>query len=224
MSTSDSTGAAPVDGHVAAELPGLIGGELELAEMQRVTRHLRKCADCRAELVEVAAGIGVMRSLDRTANAQPVSASPTASRRATPARRRVVAWAAAAVLVVAAAISATVVATRDNSPKRTVVVLAPVANQDARGRVAMQARNGAQDMEVRTTLGAAPKTSYYEVWLLERSTGKMLPVGVLPPDGNGVFRLSSDIVQGYDTVDISLQPDNGGTAHSKDSLLRANFA
>jgi anti-sigma-K factor RskA len=174
--------------------------------------------------VEVATGVGVMRSLDRSAEAVPVAAVPTTDRRATSARRRALAWAAAAVLLVAVAVSATVIATRDHSPNRTVVVLAPVSNQDARGNVAMQARNGAQDMVVRTTLGAAPRASYYEVWLLERGTGKMLPVGVLPPDGNGEFRLSSDILQGYDTVDISLQPNNGDTAHSNDSLLRADYA
>ena len=79
-------------------------------------------------------------------------------------------------------------------------------------------------MEVATSLGAAPRDQYYEVWLLDRGTGKMLPVGVLPPDGRGEFRLPSEILAGYDSVDISLQPNDGGTEHSADSVLRADYA
>ena len=52
----------------------------------------------------------------------------------------------------------------------------------------------------------------------------MLPVGVLPPDGRGTFRLSSEILDGYDSVDISLQPNDGDTEHSADSVLRADYA
>ena len=52
----------------------------------------------------------------------------------------------------------------------------------------------------------------------------MLPVGVLPPDGRGTFRLPGEILAGYDSVDISLQPNDGGTQHSDDSVLRADYA
>jgi hypothetical protein len=99
-----------------------------------------------------------------------------------------------------------------------------VAKGSAAGTVAMRQAGSAQAMEVDTSLGSAPANRYYEVWLLDRGTGKMLPVGVLPPDGHGTFRLSGEILNGYDSVDISLQPNNGSTQHSSDSVLRANYS
>ena len=104
------------------------------------------------------------------------------------------------------------------------VELTPVSKGTAAGTVAMRESGSAQAMEVDTSLGAAPRDQYYEVWLLDRKTQKMLPVGVLPPDGQGTFRLPSEILAGYDSVDISLQPNNGDTEHSADSVLRANYA
>ncbi len=225
MSTSDSSGRARSDVHVVDELAALMGGELDLDSTRFVTRHLRACDACRQELVEVAAGIGVMRRIDGAAAPDAVPTTPVASTASTGrSRSRWLAVSAAALLVAAIAVGATLFATRDGESDRTVVSLAPVEGATATGEVAMRDAGSAQAMEVKTSLGAAPEAGYYEVWLLDSETGKMLPVGVLPPDGTGEFRLPSSLLESYDTVDISLQPDDGTTEHSNDSLLRADYA
>ena len=212
--------------HVEAELAALLGGELDLDATRAVTTHLRGCADCRNELVETAAGIALMRRLDRAATL--VADRPAPTRHAKPARSRsraVVLVAAAVVLLFAGAVAtATLLAGRGSSGPDATVAFAPVSGGTARGSVGMQAAGDAQTMAVDTSLGAAPPDTYYEVWLLDRSTGKMLPVGVLPPDGRGTYRLPGRILERYDTVDISRQADDGTTAHSDDSVLRADYA
>jgi hypothetical protein len=220
VSTSD-------DRHVEEELPALVSGELDLDTTRVVTTHLRACDGCRAELVEVTAGIAMMRRLDQ---AEPSVTAPVpieTARAATGSRSRtrwIVAAAAAVLLIVVVGVAAAVVDGRGSDGPDAEVALAPVSGAAARGSVAMTATGAAQAMEVDTSLGAAPPDSYYEVWLLDRTTGKMLPVGVLPPDGTGTYRLPGSLIEQYDTVDISLQPDDGGTAHSADSVLRADYA
>ncbi len=236
---------ASSDRHVEEELPALLAGELDLDTTRAVTGHLRSCPDCRDELVEVAAGISVMRQLDQTSLDQtsldetsldettvddgPVAAPVPIDAARRPARprphtRTMLLVAAAVALVFAGVVTAAAMLSREQSPDATVA-LAPVAGQSAAdGSVAMREAGDAQAMEVDTSLGAAPSDAYYEVWLLDRASGKMLPVGVLPPEGRGTYRLPASILEQYDTVDISLQPDDGTTAHSSDSVLRADYA
>ena len=62
------------------------------------------------------------------------------------------------------------------------------------------------------------------MWLLNTHTNGMVAVGVLPTSGIAHFTLPSDLLERYDAVDLSLQPDNGQTTHSSDSVLRAKYA
>ena len=144
------------------------------------------------------------------------------------AGRGAVVLAAAVILVLAGVVTTTVMLANRGDRRglpQAKVELAPVSKGTVDGTVAMRESGSAvRAMEVATSLDAAPTDQYYEVWLLDRATGKMLPVGVLPPDGRGTFRLPSDIIAGYDSVDISLQPNDGSTEHSADSVLRANYA
>jgi anti-sigma factor RsiW len=217
------------DEHVVEELPALVGGELDLDETRRVTNHLRACAECRQELVEVAAGIGLMRRLDEVSAVpvdvpEPLPVSLESVRRSRSRPAVLVAAAAAILLLVGVAVAGFTLTGSDDSGPSARVVLAPVSTDNARGSVAMRTAGSAQAMEVDTSLDAAPSDGYYEVWLLDRDSGQMLPVGVLPPDGRGTYRLSGELLERYDTVDISLQPDDGSTEHSKDSVLRANYS
>lgn len=217
------------DRHVEEELPALLGGEIDLEMTRDVTGHLRSCPDCRNELVEVAAGISVMRRLDQTSATDgsqdapvPIAATPARSR--SRSRTTVLVAAAVAIVFAGAVTTAALLAGRGSGGPDATVALAPVSDEAARGSVAMTDVGVAHAMEVDTSLGAAPPDAYYEVWLLDRDTGKMLPVGVLPPDGRGTYRLPGSLVEQYDTVDISLEPDDGSTAHSTDSVLRADYA
>ena len=65
---------------------------------------------------------------------------------------------------------------------------------------------------------------FYYAWLLDPTTNKMLPVGVVDPSGASTFDLGGDLVKRYSAVDISLQADNGDPAHSPVSVLRATYA
>ena len=232
MTPSDDLGPGRPGGHVAEELAALVGGELELDETRAVTGHLRTCADCRQDLVEVTAGIALMRRLDAldrlpadTAE-PPTAVPPTVDARTRRSRPRATLLIAAAVALVFAGVVSTTALLADRSDERpeATVVLAPVSDPSARGVVAMRASGSAQAMEVDTSLGEAPVHWYYEVWLLDSDTGKMLPVGVLPPDGHATYRLPGNLLESYDSVDISLQPDDGSTQHSSDSILRADYA
>ena len=65
---------------------------------------------------------------------------------------------------------------------------------------------------------------FYEVWLLRAASGQMLSVGVLPPDGKARYALPADLLAAYDSIDVSLERDDGVLAHSSDSVLRAKYA
>lgn len=96
------------------------------------------------------------------------------------------------------------------------------APKSATGQVTMLGRRGVRVVDVRTTrLPSPPPNHFYEVWLLDPKTDKMLPMGVLSPSGSGRFAMPSDLAAGYSAVDISLQANNGDPAHSKTSELRA---
>ena len=65
---------------------------------------------------------------------------------------------------------------------------------------------------------------FYEAWLLQPASGKMLPVGVLLTPGSPVsYRLPATLTLGYSYVDISRQANDGDPAHSADSVLRAQL-
>jgi anti-sigma-K factor RskA len=77
-------------------------------------------------------------------------------------------------------------------------------------------------MIVRTRdLAGLSSQKFYEVWLLDPATQKMLAVGVLPPSGNGDYEVTAGLMAGYSAVDVSLQSDDGNPAHSQTSVLRA---
>jgi anti-sigma-K factor RskA len=226
VTTSDDFGSRQSDRHVAEELLALIRGELDLDEIRVVTGHLRGCSACRQELVEVAAGIAVMRGLDDTSAEREATPAqlplPTARR---PRRSRSALLVAASIaLICAGAVTAAAVFTNRNSGPQRTVAFAAIDKSTAHGSVAMKPSGSAQDMNVDTSLATVPRDHYYEVWLLDRASGKMLPVGVLPPDGRGRYRLPTTILASYDAVDISLQADNGDPKHSADSVLRAQYA
>lgn len=61
---------------------------------------------------------------------------------------------------------------------------------------------------------------FYEVWLLDPRTDKMLPLGVLPPSGRATFAVPATLTEGYSAVNVSLQPNNGDPAHSATSELQ----
>ena len=73
-------------------------------------------------------------------------------------------------------------------------------------------------------LPPAGRGHFYEAWLLQPASGKMLPVGVLLTPGSPVsYRLPATLTLGYSYIDISRQANDGDPAHSADSVLRAQL-
>ena len=233
----------PADMHPTDQLAPMIEGELALAELRDVVRHVRRCPVCQAELVEVAAALGALRGvardgLDDIAEPPPLAVHPIeiapspgggTSTDGAPRRARsrplvtVVAAAAAVIIVIAAGL---LVRTQlgdeavEGPPVASAELLPKGPVPDAGGVVTMTDEAGEQTMAVSTTqLPPAAEGEFYEVWLLQPDTGQMLAVGVLPDSGAASFALPAEIVSNYQAVDVSLQPDNGVIAHSGNSIL-----
>jgi anti-sigma factor RsiW len=226
--------------HPYEELPGLLFGELNRAEVSLVSDHLAGCDDCRRELAVLAATSASLRATARHAELVPAGvlqpgpgAAPdpvpagTAARAPRAGRRRVPLLGLAAALlvaVVAAVVLWTVGPLRPGEPERTVP-LAGVGAVAASGRASMAGAGPDRRMTVTASgLPALGPGQFYEVWLLDPDAGTVFAVGVLPPAGQGHFTLPASVVGRYQAVDVSLEADDGDPAHSKRSLLRGRYA
>ena len=153
------------------------------------------------------------------------SVSASKSLRSRSGRFSIVAVAAAMGLVATLGIAAF----RSSHPSMQPVVaraaLEPLsAPASTGGSVTVVAEESVRQMTVRTReLVHPPARHFYEVWLLDPSTQKMLPMGVLSPSGTGSYSVSASIMAGYSAVDVSLQADDGNPIHSQTSVLRATF-
>jgi len=219
--------------HCDEELIALLSGELDRETTTQVVSHLRECGECTAALISVAVAYGTLRAARRaedaliprtsvaTAVPEPVE-QPPLGRRPVKKTHRLSLVAAAAVLVLGA-LGAALALRGTSSPP--VYALATLHHMDApataSGRVTVRSTNQVKFMDVVTIdLPAAPANHYYEVWLLQPATNKMLPVGLLPPSGEGTYSVAGGIMSQYSAVDISLQTNDGNPAHSKYSVLR----
>lgn len=149
-------------------------------------------------------------------------------RRSTRSRRLALIVTGVAAAALALAWLGTVVVRSGNSPSAPVVAsaaLQPIdAPSSAAGWIKAVAVGDARKLTVETkNLDAPSSQQYYEVWLLNPATQKMLPVGVLPPTGTGNYEMGASIMAGYSAVDVSLQANNGNPVHSTTSVMRATF-
>jgi hypothetical protein len=139
--------------------------------------------------------------------------------------RRRLAVIAAAVVVIAGAIAAALGLAASGPPVLSQAALHPLqAPAAAHGAVTVTAASGARQVQVSTGgLPAPGQGHYYEVWLLDPATLKMMPMGALPPSGQASFGVATGLMTGYSAVDISLQANNGNPAHSAVSVLRGTL-
>lgn len=236
--------------HVGDDLPALLAGDCDRAQMLAVAAHLRTCPLCRDELVSVALATGTLRAAARAerdvlAPAGPVSpadapaggpgdgpaatpdwlASSLRSRQRFGGRRRL-ALAAASVIILAGAAAAAIGLSASGSPVVASATLHPLqAPASASADITVTSSSGGRLMVVRTYgLPAPGGQHFYEVWLLDPVTLKMMPMGTLPPSGQASYGLSASLMAGYSAVDISLQANNGNPAHSAVSVLRGSLA
>ena len=228
--------------HMNEELPALVSGELDREATRSIAHHLRICGDCRVQLVEVALAHGSLTAAMRaeqefafqprtnlprpaassSREASPVVAQPPLRlpRRHQHAGRLLV---AACLVLVAGATALGISFSQHSSPRpiAAVATLHPlVAPAGAQGAVVVRAIGKTSEMSISTSgLPALPADEFYEVWLLQPKTNKMLPVGVLAPSGTGSYGLSEPVMAGFTAVDISLQANDGNPVHSLLSML-----
>jgi Anti-sigma-K factor rskA/Putative zinc-finger len=221
-----------------ADLMALLRGELSNAEVAQVADHLDGCAECRQDLAETAVGHALLTGAARTLS-PPVPLEPpevpaldsvTSFPRGRRWRRPVRVVAAAAALVAGTAV-VTRLATGPTEPGASVTApertadLEPVDGQGS-GRVVMaEDSHDAVAMTVETR--GLPKTGqgqFYEAWLFNPKTQKMLALGVVGPGGTASFDVPDSLVGRYQVVDVSLERDDGDPGHSVTSVLRATYA
>ena len=94
--------------------------------------------------------------------------------------------------------------------------------QGTTGTAVMRAT--ASQREIVVTLRAPARPGFYEVWLLARDGVSMISLGDLSADHTGTFIMPPGVdLRDYSRIDVSLQPFNGSTQHSKASVVRGSL-
>jgi hypothetical protein len=219
------------------DLMALLRGELSNAQVTEVADHLDGCAECRQDLAETAVGhallTGTTRTLRRPAPLELPDVPPLDPSMSS-ARGR--SWLRPIGLVAAAAalVAGTAVVTQwVDRPSPTATVATPERTADLEpvngtgsGRVLMAAdsRDGVQMTVETRDLPKIGRGQFYEAWLFNPKSQKMLALGVVGPTGKASFEVPDSLVGRYQVVDVSLERDDGDPAHSVTSLLRAKYA
>ena len=143
-------------------------------------------------------------------------------------RGRLAAAAAGLVIGVGAAAGvAGVLAARTQAPPVVALVaLRPLPQfpqwQNAVGTAVL--RDGTATRLLDVTLHAPQRSGFYEVWLLGRDGVSMISLGDLSAAHTGSFTIPSGAdLRFYTRIDVSLQPFNGSTVHSKTSVVRGTL-
>lgn len=113
-------------------------------------------------------------------------------------------------------------------PRPTTIVVAQTAldplpvDPSASGRAVVVEKNGGRTLEVDVSK-LASTDGFYEVWLIDATVKKMVPIGVLT-GSTGRFTIPDGLDLGqYPVVDISAEPLDGDPVHSGRSLLRGTI-
>ncbi|GAA2149408.1 hypothetical protein GCM10009844_28950 [Nocardioides koreensis] len=229
------------------DLLALLRGELSNPLAAEAGDHLDGCPGCRTELAELATANAMLSRSARTLAARPptVEAVPALpprppfrarQRRALGLPRalgspRALGLLAAAATVVAIAGATTFVTRGPGDPgqppgpqPQVSAPLDPVEGA-AGGRVLMTTGPaGSTEMTITTSdLPRAHRGEFYEAWLLDPASRKMLPLGQLGPSGRASFEIDDRLLDRYSAVDVSLEADDGDPQHSVTSVLRASY-
>src|SRR4029453_7541873 len=68
-----------------------------------------------------------------------------------------------------------------------------------------------------------PAGACYGVCVVD-GTGDEFPVGVLAPDGEGIWSLPADVAARYRTIAVTLEPADGNPSRSDRTVLRGSYA
>jgi Anti-sigma-K factor rskA len=83
---------------------------------------------------------------------------------------------------------------------------------------------GPHGQQLTVSLRAPRRPGFYEVWLLARNGTSMISLGDLGPGHSGKFTMPPGVdLANYSRIDVSLQPFNGSTLHSRTSVVRGSL-
>lgn len=158
------------------------------------------------------------------------STSGASSRRtatSTPLRRPGVALLAAAVGLIVG-LSGVLVCQSLRSTDATVLASTPLRalpGHTGTGNAELVQSRGTRLLRVE--LDAPPAgPDYRELWLINTDGERMYSLGVLPPNGADSYPIPPELaagLQGYTIVDVSIEPYDGNSAHSRNSLVRGSL-
>ena len=228
--------------HPQDDLPGLLLGELPPATAVAVDRHLAGCDPCRRDLAAVAVASSALRDLSRLPLAEapglppmrPSAGDPDGpgDRDPLPAsvlrdRTRRSRWLLGAAAVLVALLLGvggfTVGRDRDTGRGQRVALGAPAPG----GATAEAHMRGAGDDQIMSMtaqgLPRPPAGAYYGVWLVG-DAGQDFLVGVLAPNGQGIWSLPADVAARYRAIDVTLEPADGNPSRSERTVLRGAYA
>jgi hypothetical protein len=248
----ETAGAAGDDAHAAAcarcrdeltRLTGLValarqdgaGESLEMPPPQVWQRVVAAAGDGTASPLEVP-GPGSLAARAATGAGQVTGSAERAGRHARQGVRA--GWrhgrlatalaGLAAGLVIGIAGTAGLVQRGSPPPARVIarVELRPLPQfpqwRGASGTAVLQATVGQPVIAV--TLAAPRQPGFYEVWLLARNGVSMISLGDLNASHTGRFTVPAGTdLRNYSRIDVSLQPFNGSTVHSRTSVVRGSL-
>ena len=138
-------------------------------------------------------------------------------------RRWLAPVAAAAGLIVGILGTWLVVGGDDDAAPTATTQLAALAGKSGSGSAELYSTSGGAELHIGSS-GLAQPQGFYEVWLINADGKRMVSLGVLDAAGAGTFGVPANAVsQGYRTVDVSLEPDDGNPEHSRDSIIRGQL-
>jgi anti-sigma-K factor RskA len=156
--------------------------------------------------------------------AEPPPLAPTIAElpRRTPRLRSWFLVAAAAVIGLIIGAGITTVAVRDRVEVTSSTSLKALPGQTGQGTAELLRDRGRPELRVQIDAPPSPDR-YREVWLINADGQRMYPLGVLPDDGRATYPLPPAIagqLQGFNIVDVSIEPYDGNPAHSRESQVR----
>ena len=212
----------------------------ELGELSRIAELSRQPEHVAPQLVPTDAiwqSIQVQLASQATApamtepSAEPPPSAPTITEpppsiaelpRRTPRLRSWFLVAAAAVFGLIIGAGITTVAVRDRVEVTSSTALEALPGQTGQGTAELLRDRGRPELRVQIDAPPSPDR-YREVWLINTDGQRMYPLGVLPDDGRATYPLPPALagqLQGFNIVDVSIEPYDGNPAHSRESQVR----
>ena len=146
-----------------------------------------------------------------------------------PVRRRsrvMVALAAAIGVIVGIGATAIVNLTRaDEAQVLSSTALVALPGHSGEGTAELIRERETTELRVRVD-GAAPQQEFREVWLINADGKRMYSLGVLSTAGTGTYPLPARLgssLEGFNIVDVSVEPYDGNVAHSQNSQVRGTL-